>query len=155
MTLNFNDLVPAYKNANLVGWTCSRCGWSYERDTHLPDIDALAIARAEFLNHICGRSEAGNRESAGFSYFLLSKVCGFESGGVLVVDPQAVKEFATEEEIENAFHNFSLETFADECRTKLKPEETLVFVSKVGSECDERGNVHEIMRDDLKVPDSR
>lgn len=151
--MNFNDLVPAYQNGNLAGWTCSRCGWSYERDIHLADIDALAIARAEFINHTCSPSakpESGGT-AAQHSYFLLSKVCGFESGGVLVVDPQTVKEFGTEDEAENAFYEFSLTNFADECQTKLQGEGRLVFVSKVVSECDVLGNTHDVMRDDLKV----
>ncbi len=152
--MNFNDLIPAYQNGALTGWTCSRCGWSHERDIHLADIDALAIARAEFFNHTCSFSEAGpesGKADARGSYFLLSKVCGFASGGALVVDPKTVREYGTEDEAENAFYDFSLANFADECRSKLRPEEGLVFVSKVVSECDELGNTHEIMRDDLKV----
>ena len=119
----------------------------------LADIDALGIARAEFLNHTCAPSGSQPESEADVrrSYFLLTKVCGFESGDVLVVDPQAVKEFGTEDEAESAFYDFSLANFADECRGRLNPEERLVFVSKVVSECDEKGNTHEIMRDDLKV----
>ena len=83
--------------------------------------------------------------------FLAELVCGFESGGALVVDTQAVREYGTEDEAENAFYDFSLANFAEECRSKLRPEESLVFVSKVVSECDELGKTHEIMRDDLKV----
>jgi hypothetical protein len=49
--MNFNDLIPTYENGTLVGWTCSRCAWSNKRDIHLADIDALAVARAEFFNH--------------------------------------------------------------------------------------------------------
>ena len=153
--MNFDDLVPKYQNGAMTGWTCARCGWPYERDIDLAHIDALAIARAEFLNHTCNPSEAslgsGRTDAEVGTYFLLSKVCGFESGGVIVVDTQAVREFGTEDEVENAFYDFSLANFADECRSKLRREERLVFVSKVVSECDELGNTHEIMRDDLKV----
>ena len=55
--MNFNDLIPTYENGNLVGWTCSRCAWSHKRDVRLADIDALAIARAEFFSHTCGLPE--------------------------------------------------------------------------------------------------
>lgn len=153
--VNFNDLIPAYQNGALTGWTSKRCEWSYKRDIHLADIDALAIARAEFFNHTCNPSEvrpgSGRDDASVGSYFLLSKVCGFESGGVLVVDTQAVREYGTEDEAESAFYDFGLANFADECRNKLRPDERLAFVSKVVSECDELGNVNEIMRDDLRV----
>jgi hypothetical protein len=155
--MNFNDLIPTYENGNLVGWTCSRCAWSHTRDIHLADIDALAIARAEFFNHTCGLSEVGpgcGKAHARRSYLLLSKVCGFEAGGVLVVDSQTIGEYGTEDEVEKAFHDFSLAHFAEECEGKLGPTETVVFVSKVVSECDEAGNTREITRDDLKFLDS-
>ncbi len=155
-TMDFNELIPAYQDGTLTGWTCSRCGWSYQRDIHLADIDALALARAEFLNHTCisGGARSGQPSAdagGGHLYFLLTKVCGFESGGVLVVDTQPVREYGTEDEAEDAFHDFSLSDLANECRIRLRPEESLVFVSKVVSECDEFGNTHEIMRDDLRV----
>lgn len=84
-------------------------------------------------------------------YFLLSSASAFESGGVLVVDPQAVKEFGTEDEVEAAFNAFSLPDFAEHCRQQLQPNERLVSVSKIASLCDVRGNTTEIARDDLKV----
>jgi hypothetical protein len=152
--MNFDDLIPGYQNGELTGWTCSRCGWSCDRDIHLADIAALTIARAEFADHTCGFSEVRpepSRAGAGGSYFLLSKVCGLESCGALLVDTQAVREYGTEDEVETVFYDFSLANFADECRSRLRPEESLVFVSKVVSECDELGNTHEIMRGDLKV----
>jgi hypothetical protein len=155
--MNHNDLIPTHENGNLVGWTCSRCAWSHKRDVHLADIDALAIACAEFFNHTCGLSEVepGSGKAQGRrSYLLLGKVCGFESGGVLVVDSQSVGEYGTEDEAEKAFHDFSLAHFAKECEGKLGPTETVVFVSKVVSECDEAGNTREIIRDDLKFQDS-
>lgn len=68
-----------------------------------------------------------------------------------MIDPQTVTECATEDEAENAFHNFSLVNFAEECRGKMGPGERLVSVSKVVSQCDEFGNTTEIMRDDLKL----
>jgi len=55
--MELNDLVPEYKNGELVGWICSRCGWKIERDSGVPEIDDLARARAEFLNHTCNPSE--------------------------------------------------------------------------------------------------
>jgi hypothetical protein len=155
--MNFNDLIPTYENGSLVGWTCSRCAWSHKRDIHLAGIDALAIARAEFFNHTCGLSEVGcgsGKAQARGSYLLLSKVCGFESGGVLVVDSQTMGEYGTEDEAEKAFHDFRLAHFAEECEAKLGPTETVVFVSKIVSECDEAGKTREITRDDLKFRDS-
>jgi len=154
---NFNDLIPAYENGSVVGWICSRCAWSHKRDMHLADIDALAIARAEFFNHTCDLFEVGpgcGKAPARRSYLLLSKVCGFESGGVLVVDSQTMGEYGTEDEAEKAFYDFSLAHFSEECEGKLGPTETVVFVSKVVSECDEAGNTREILRDDLKCRDS-
>ncbi len=50
--------------------------------------------------------------SEGRPYFLLSRASAFESGGVLVVDPQAVKECRTEDEVETAFNELSLPDFA-------------------------------------------
>jgi hypothetical protein len=126
--MNFNDLIPTYENGALVGWTCSRCAWSHKRDIHLADMDALAIARAEFFNHTCGLFEAGpgcGRAQARRSYLLLSKVCRFDSGGILVVDSQSVAEYGTEDEGEKAFHDFSLALFAEECEGKLGPTETV------------------------------
>jgi hypothetical protein len=126
-------------------------------DIHLADIDALAVARAEFFNHTCGLSEVGpesGKAQSGKSYLLLSKVCGFESGGVLVVDSQTVGEYGTEDDAEKAFHDFSLALFAEECEGKLGPTETVVFLNKVVSDCDEAGNTREVMRDDLKFRDS-
>ena len=110
----------------------------------------MARARAEFLGHTCSLSE-GTTDSQKWSYFVLSKVTVFESAGVLVVDTQAVREYGTEDEVEDAFHAFSLADFAEECRAKLQPEEHLVSVSKVVSQCDELGNTREIMRDDLRL----
>ena len=40
----------------------------------------------------------------------------FESAGVIVVDPQTVQEYGTEDEAEGAFHAFGLADFAVECR---------------------------------------
>jgi hypothetical protein len=71
-----------------------------------------------------------------------------------VVDSQTVGEYGTEDEGEKALHDFSLAHFAEECEGKLGPTETVVFVSKVVSECDEAGNTREIIRDDLKFQDS-
>jgi hypothetical protein len=146
----FNDLVPKYQNGKLIGWTCSRCGWSYQRDVFLTDVDAVARARIEFLGHTCGPSE-GRTAANRWSYFLLSKVCGFESAGVFVIDPQTMTECGTEDEAENAFRSFSLVNFAEECGSKLGPGERLVSVSKVLSQCDSLGNTTEIMRADLKL----
>ena len=148
--MEFNNLIPEYQNGNLIGWTCSRCGWSCERDAQLAEIDAVAKARAEFLDHTCILS-GGTTEAKRWSYFLLSKVRVFESAGVLVVDPQTVREYGTEDEVEDAFNAFSLADFAEECRTKLQPGDHLVSVSKVVSQCDELGNTTEVMRDDLKI----
>jgi hypothetical protein len=61
-----------------------------------------------------------------------------------VVDSQTVGEYGTEDEGEKALHDFSLAHFAEECEGKLGPTETVVFVSKVVSECDEAGNTREI-----------
>ena len=54
--MDFNDLIPKYQNGALIGWTCSRCGWLCQRDVDLAEIDDMARARAEFLNHTCGLS---------------------------------------------------------------------------------------------------
>jgi hypothetical protein len=97
--MEFNELTPKYQKGDLIGWTCSRCGWSCQRD----------------------------------------------------VDPQTAREYATEDEAEDAFHGFGLADFAEECRAKLQPGEHLVSVSKVMSQCDELGNTSEIMRDDWKL----
>jgi len=114
--MDFNELIPAYQDGTLTGWTCSRCGWSYQRDIQLAEIDALAIAHAEFLNHTCISRKVGSgqpKTTGGTrSYFTLSKACGFESGDVLVVDDQPVREYGTEDEAENGFHDFSLPDFA-------------------------------------------
>jgi hypothetical protein len=148
--MDFNDLIRKYRNGDQIGWTCSRCGWSCERDVQLAEIDDVARVRAEFLDHTCSPS-VDTADAKNWSYFLLSKVRVFESAGVLVVDPQAVQEYGTEDEAEDAFHAFDLADFAEECRTKLQPGDHLISVSKVVSECDELGNTHEIMRDDLKL----
>ncbi len=42
--MEFKSLVPRYENERLIGWTCSRCEWTCERDVSLSDIDALAVA---------------------------------------------------------------------------------------------------------------
>jgi hypothetical protein len=149
--MEFNDLTPKYQKGDLIGWTCSRCGWSCQRDFSLEEIDDVARARAEFLDHTCSLSGGTPDNAPKWSYFLLSKVRVFESAGVFVVDPQTVQEYGTEDEAEDAFHTFDLADFAEECRTKLQPEDHLISVSKVVSECDELGNTHEIMRDDLKL----
>jgi hypothetical protein len=52
--VDFDELIADYTDYTLTGWHCSRCGWRYEKDNRLADIDALALARAEFLNHTCG-----------------------------------------------------------------------------------------------------
>ena len=148
--MEFNNLIPKYQNGNLIGWTCSRCRWSCERDAQLVEIDAVARARAEFLDHTCSLS-GGTAEARKWSYFLLSKVRVFESAGMLVVDPQTVREYGTEDEAENAFYAFRLPDFAEECRTRLERGDQLISVSKVVSQCDELGNTTEIMRDDLKL----
>ena len=61
----------------------------------------MAKARAAFLDHTCILS-GGTTEANKWSYFLLSKVRVFESAGVLVVDPQTVREYGTEDEVEDA-----------------------------------------------------
>jgi hypothetical protein len=149
--MEFNEFIPKYQKGDLVGWTCSRCGWSCQRDFDLAEIDDVARARAEFLGHTCSLTGGTPGNAPKWSYFLLSKVQVFESAGVLVVDPQTVQEYGTEDEAEDAFHTFDLADFAEECRTKLQPEGHVISVSKVVSECDELGNTHEIMRDDLKL----
>lgn len=148
--MEFNELIPTYQKGDLIGWTCSRCGWSCQRDFDLSEIDDVTRARAEFLDHTCSLS-GGTPDAQKWSYFLLSKVRVFESAGVLVVDPQSVREYGTEDEAEDAFHAFGLADFAEECRAKLQPGEHLVSVSKVVSQCDELGNTSEIMRDDFKL----
>jgi len=148
--MEFNHLIPEYQNGNLIGWTCLRCGWSCQRDFDLAEIDDVARVRAQFLHHTCILSGA-RADAQKWSYFLLSKVRVFESAGVLVVDPQTVQEYGTEDEAENAFYAFRLADFAEECRTKLQPGEHLVSVSKVVSQCDEPGKATEVMRDDLKL----
>ena len=75
----------------------------------------------------------------------------FELAGVLVVDPQAVQEYGTEDEAEEAFYAFDLSDFAEECRRNLQEGDHLVSVSKVVSQCDELGNASEVIRDDLKM----
>jgi hypothetical protein len=70
---------------------------------------------------------------------------------MLVVDPQTVREYGTEDEVEDAFNALSLADFAGECRAKVQPGEHLISVSKVVSQCDELGNTSEVMRDDLKL----
>jgi len=52
--VDFNELIADYTDYTLTGWHCSGCGWRYEKDKRLADIDALALASAEFLNHTCG-----------------------------------------------------------------------------------------------------
>lgn len=52
--MDFDELIADYTDYSLTGWHCSRCRWRYEKDKRLADIDALAFARAEFLNHTCG-----------------------------------------------------------------------------------------------------
>jgi hypothetical protein len=89
--------------------------------------------------------------SEGRPYFLLSRASAFESGGVLVVDPQAVKECRTEDEVETAFNELSLPDFAAQYRGQLRAGERLVSVSKIVSLCDQNGNSSEVARDDLKV----
>ena len=115
--MEFNNLISEYQNGNLIGWTCSRCGWSCQRDAQLAEIDAVAKARAEFLHHTCIPSR-GTTEANKWSYFLLSTVRVFESAGKLVVDPQTVREYGTEDEVEDAFNAFSLADFAEECRVQ-------------------------------------
>src|SRR5260370_33861636 len=110
----------------------------------------MARARAEFWDHTCSLS-SGTSGAKNWSYLLLSKVRVFESAGVLVVDPQMVREYGTEDEAEDAFQAFDLAAFAEECRTKLQPGDHLVSVSKVVSQCDELGNTNEVMRNDLKI----
>jgi hypothetical protein len=51
--MEFNDLIPEYDGYTLVGWHCSRCGRKFEKEARLADIDALAVARGEFLSHTC------------------------------------------------------------------------------------------------------
>lgn len=148
--MEFNDLTAKYQTSKLIGWTCSRCGWSCQRDIDLAEIDDVARARAEFLGHTCSLS-GGTTAAQAWSYFLFSKVQVFESAGVLVVDAQTVREYGTEDEVDEAFHGFGLADFAEECRAKLQPSERLVAVGKVVSLCDELGNTSEIMRDDLRV----
>jgi hypothetical protein len=67
MTLadKLNNLFPSYVAGEVVGWTCSRCGWTTKRDFNLSNIDALAIARAEFLSHSCAQTlnYAADREN--------------------------------------------------------------------------------------------
>src|SRR5579863_4934156 len=148
--MEVNDLIPKYQNGTLIGWSCSRCVWSCHRDVDLAEIDDVARARAEFFDHTCSLS-GGTTEANRWSYFLLSKVRVFESAGMLVVDPQTVQAYGTENEAEDAFHDFCLADFAEECRAKVQPGEHLVSVSKVVSQCDELGNTSEVMRDDLKL----
>lgn len=148
--MEFNELIPTYQKGALIGWNCSRCGWSCQRDVDLAEIDDVARARAEFLDHTCSLS-GGTSGAKNWSYFLLSKVRVFESAGVLVVDPQMVREYGTEDEAEDAFHAFSLADFTEECRRRLEPGDQLISVSKVVSQCDELGNTSEIMRADLKL----
>jgi hypothetical protein len=57
--MEVDDLLPEYHNGELVGWTCSRCGWTIKRNNSLPEIDDLARARGEFLDHTCSPSEGG------------------------------------------------------------------------------------------------
>lgn len=148
--MEFNDLIAKYQNDELIGWSCSRCDWSCQRDIDLAEIDDVARARAEFLGHTCSSPGATTARQP-WSYFLLSKVRVFESAGVLVVDAQAVQEYGTEDEVDEAFHHFRLADFAAECGAKLQPSERLVSVSKVVSLCDEFGNTSEIIRDDLRI----
>jgi hypothetical protein len=61
--MEFNELIADYTGYMLTGWHCSRCGWRYKKDSRLADIDALALARAEFLNHTCALS--GNDAPSG------------------------------------------------------------------------------------------
>lgn len=148
--MEVNDLISEYRNGTLIGRSCSRCGWSCHRDVDVAEIDGVARARAEFLDHPCSVSGAAT-DAQKWSYFLLSQVRVFESAGVIVVDPQTVQEYGTEDEAEDAFHGFGLANFAEECRAKLQPGEHLVSVSQVMSQCDELGNTSEIMRDDWKL----
>lgn len=60
--MELDDLLPEYQNGELVGWTCSRCGWAIKRDNSLLEIDNLARARAEFLDHSCSPSERSATE---------------------------------------------------------------------------------------------
>jgi len=149
--MEFNELIAKYQKGDLIGWSCSRCGWSCHRDVDVAERDDVVRARAEFLGHTCSLTGGTPDNAPKWSYFLLSKVQVFGSAGVLVVDPQTVQEYGTEDEAEDAFHGFSLADFAEECRAKLQPGEHLVSVSKVMSQCDELGNTSEIMRDDWKL----
>lgn len=63
MTDTFAELEPVYCNGEVTGWKCTRCGWATKRDNGLSEIDALAVAQAEFLDHTCASSarDAQNR----------------------------------------------------------------------------------------------
>lgn len=53
MTDTYSELEPLYSNGEIVGWKCNRCGWGTMRDNNLSEIDARAVAQAEFLDHTC------------------------------------------------------------------------------------------------------
>ncbi len=61
--MEFNNLLPEYKNGQLVGWFCSKCQWRLRRDSDVPEIDDLARARAEFLNHTCNLSDTDSSQT--------------------------------------------------------------------------------------------
>lgn len=62
MTDTYAELEPLSCNGEIVGWKCNRCGWGTKRDNSLSEIDAFAVAQAEFLDHTCvGARDAEDR----------------------------------------------------------------------------------------------
>ena len=49
----YQALKPLYSDGEIMDWKCDRCGWEITRDSRLSDSEALALARAAFLDHTC------------------------------------------------------------------------------------------------------
>jgi hypothetical protein len=89
------------------------------------------------------------------TYFVLSRASAYESDGLVLVDPQAIKRYVNEDEVAAAFNHLNLSDLAEQYQRQLRPEQRLVLVSKIVSICDEYGNTCPIARDDLRVVPSR
>lgn len=58
--MEVDDLLPEYREGQLVGWFCFRRGRMFDRDHSVPETDDIARVRAEFLDHTCSPSEDKN-----------------------------------------------------------------------------------------------
>ena len=88
------------------------------------------------------------------TYFVLSRVSAFQENDLIVVDRQEMHESRSDDEVEIAFHTFTLAEFAAEYAKQLRTDERLVAVSKVLSIREPGGNSFDIVREDLKLSDN-